>query len=238
MKRRKTVKLDRNFVSIYYDHVDEFPDLDINLDKTILLIIDFQNEFCKLDMGEAKEFKDAGLWDSWKPYFDRMHNVALPNTKKILDYFRENNLIVSYGLIACQRSDGIDRSPVQKSEGWNNMLMPVNSYAAEVISPLEPIEDEIVVYKTTDSVTTGTNYLHLLDNMDIETVVVCGMVTDQCVASTVRGLADAGYQVITVHDACVAASQELHEAELKIMNVIYTYVLSTEDTLDLLSKAK
>lgn len=118
------------------------------------------------------------------------------------------------------------------------MLMPVNSYAAQVVDPLKPIDDEIVVYKTTDSVTTGTNYLHLLDNMDIETVVVCGMVTDQCVASTVRGLADAGYNVITVHDACIAASEELHEAELKIMNVIYTYVLSTEDTLKLLDESK
>ena len=221
------MKLDRKFVSKYYEHVEDFPDLDIDLSKTILLIVDYQNEFCLTDFGEAKEFKEDGLWDSWKPYFDKMHQVALPNTEKVLNYF-----------IACQREDGRDRSPVQKSDGWNNMLMPVNSYAAQVVDPLKPIDDEIVVYKTTDSVTTGTNYIHLLDNMDIETVVVCGMVTDQCVASTVRGLADAGYNVITVHDACIAASEELHEAELKIMNVIYTYVLSPEDTLKLLDESK
>lgn len=232
------MKLDRKFVSKYYEHVEDFPDLDIDLSKTILLIVDYQNEFCLTDFGEAKEFKEDRLWDSWKPYFDKMHQVALPNTEKVLNYFRDNDLLVSYGLIACQREDGRDRSPVQKSDGWNNMLMPVNSYAAQVVDPLKPIDDEIVVYKTTDSVTTGTNYLHLLDNMDIETVVVCGMVTDQCVASTVRGLADAGYNVITVHDACIAASEELHEAELKIMNVIYTYVLSTEDTLKLLDESK
>ena len=78
----------------------------------------------------------------------------------------------------------------------------------------KPMKNEIVVNKTTDSVTTGTNYLQLLQYMGIETVVVTGLVTDQCVASTVRGLADAGYKVICVEDACAAGSMELHDAEL------------------------
>ena len=99
-----------------------------------------------------------------------------------------------------------------------------------------PLENEIVVNKTTDSVTTGTNYLTLLQFMGIETVVVTGIVTDQCVASTVRGLADAGLKVICVEDACAAGSQELHDAELKIMSVIYCDVLSTDETIALIRK--
>lgn len=232
------MKLDRNFLSFYYSNVDDFPDYKIDLDKTILLIIDLQNEFCLKDFGEAKEFKEMGEWDRWEPYFDRLEKKTIPNAKKLLDYFRRNNLKVSFGRIACLRNDGEDRSPVQKSEGWNNMLMPVGSYSAEMVKELTPQENEIVVNKTTDSVTTGTNYLHLLQNMDIKTVVVCGIVTDQCVASTVRGLADAGYQVITAEDACTAPDENLHNMELKIMNVIYTYVMSTDDTIALLDEAK
>ena len=45
------MKLDRQFVSKYYEHVEDFPDLDIDLSKTILLIIDYQNEFCLTDFG-------------------------------------------------------------------------------------------------------------------------------------------------------------------------------------------
>ena len=93
-----------------------------------------------------------------------------------------------------------------------------------------------MVNKTTDSVTTGTNYLTLLRFMGIETVVVTGIVTDQCVASTVRGLADDGFKVICVEDACAAGSQELHDAELKIMSVIYCDVLSTDETIKLIEK--
>ena len=135
-------------------------------------------------------------WDRWIPFHDRLDDIVIPNNRKLLECFRKNKMIVSYGRIACLREDGEDRSPVQKSEGWNGMLLPVNGYAAQIIDELKPLEDEIVVNKTTDSVTTGTNYLTLLRFMGIETVVVTGIVTDQCVASTVRGLADDGFKVI------------------------------------------
>lgn len=230
------MKLDPKYLSHYYDKVEEFPDYEIDPDKTMLLIVDLQNEFCLKDFGEAKEFKEQGDWERWEPYFDRLEDKIIPNAKKLLDFFRKNDLPVSIGRIACLREDGRDRSPVQKSEGWNNMLMPVGSFAAEMVEELTPIENEIVVNKTTDSVTTGTNYLQLLQFMGITTVVVCGIVTDQCVSSTVRGLADAGLQVITVEDACTAADEKLHEAELTIMNVIYTYVLNTDETLSLIEE--
>lgn len=230
------MKLNKKYLSFYYDGIQDFPDYKIDPKKTMLLIVDLQNEFCLKDFGEAKEFKEKGDWSRWEPYFDRLEEKVIPNAKKLLDFFREYDLPVSFGRIACLREDGADRSPVQKSEGWNNMLMPVGSFAAEMVKELTPIKNEIVVNKTTDSVTTGTNYLQLLQYMGITTVVVCGIVTDQCVASTVRGLADAGLQVITVEDACTAADQDLHEAELKIMNVIYTYVLNTDETISLIKK--
>ena len=230
------MKLDRKYVSFYYDQVEDFPDYKIDPKKTMLLLIDLQNEFCHLEGKEAQEFKAAGVWDQWKPYFDHMENTTIPNAKKLLDFFRANNLPVSFGRIACLREDGEDRSPVQKCEGWNNMLMPVDSWAAQMVDELAPIKNEIVVNKTTDSVTTGTNYLQLLRYMGITTVVVGGIVTDQCVASTVRGLADEGLQVLTVEDACASADMALHDAELKIMNVIYTYVVKTQEAIDLIQK--
>jgi nicotinamidase-related amidase len=99
------------------------------------------------------------------------------------------------------------------------------------------LENEIVVNKTTDSVTTGTNYLMLLRFMGIETVVVTGIVTDQCVASTVRGLADDGFKVICVEDCCAAGDLELHDAELKIMNMIYCDVMSADQVMEVVNES-
>ena len=230
------MKIKEKYRSFYYATMDEVPEPRIDPKKTALLLVDLQNEFVLRDFGEALQFKAAGEWDRWVPFHDRLDDIVIPNNKKLLDFFRRNRMTVTYGRIACLREDGEDRSPVQKSEGWNGMLLPVNSYAAHIIDPLKPRENEIVVNKTTDSVTTGTNYLTLLQFMGIETVVVTGIVTDQCVACTVRGLADAGYKVICVEDACAAGSMELHDAELKIMNVIYCDVLSTDETIALIQK--
>lgn len=189
------MKIKEKYRSFYYATMDEVPEPRIDPKKTALLLVDLQNEFVLRDFGEALQFKAAGEWDRWVPFHDRLDDIVIPNNKKLLDFFRRNRMTVTYGRIACLREDGEDRSPVQKSEGWNGMLLPVNSYAAQIIDPLKPQENEIVVNKTTDSVTTGTNYLTLLQFMGIETVVVTGIVTDQCVACTVRGLADAGYKV-------------------------------------------
>ena len=198
------------YLNFYYETIGEVDEPKIDPKKTALLLVDLQNEFVLRDFGEALQFKEAGEWERWIPFHDRLDDVVIPNNKKLLDFFRKNGLIVTYG--------------------------PVNSYAAQMVDELAPQDDEIVVNKTTDSVTTGTNYLQLLQFMGIETVVVTGIVTDQCVASTVRGLADAGYKVICVEDACAAGSMELHDAELKIMSVIYCDVLSTDETISLIEK--
>lgn len=230
------MKIKEKYRSFYYETMDEVPEPKIDPKKTALLLVDLQNEFVLRDFGEALQFKAQGEWERWIPFHDRLDDIVIPNNKKLLDFFRKNKMTVTYGRIACLREDGEDRSPVQKSEGWNGMLLPVNSFSAQIIDELKPQENEIVVNKTTDSVTTGTNYLTLLQFMGIETVVVTGIVTDQCVACTIRGLADAGYKVICVEDACAAGSMELHDAELKIMNVIYCDVLSTDETIALIEK--
>lgn len=228
------MKINAKYQNFYYETVEDVPLPQPDPAKTALLIVDMQNEFIRRDSGEALAFQSQGLWERWLPFHDRLDEVVIPNNRRLLEYFRRKQMTVTYGRIACLRPDGQDRSPVQKSAGWNGIFLPVNSPGAQIIDELAPQPDEIVVNKTTDSVTTGTNYLTLLQFMGIETVVVTGIVTDQCVACTVRGLADAGLNVICVEDACAAGSMELHDAELKIMNVIYCRVLSTDETIALI----
>lgn len=224
------------FKSFYYQD-DVFPEIKINKSTTALLIVDMQNEFILRDFGEAQQFKDAGVWERWIPFHDRLDEIVIPNNVKLLQHFRTRHMTVTYGRIASLREDGADRSAVQKSDGWNGINLHVDSFAAQMIDELKPHKDEIVVNKTTDSVTTGTNYLQLLRNMGIKTVVVTGIVTDQCVASTVRGLADDGFQVICVEDCCAAGSMTLHNAELTIINGVYCNVLNTDEVLELIDNS-
>jgi len=229
---------EKKYVSFYYATAKDLPQVNPDLSKTAMLVVDLQNHFVLKDYGEGKMFKEMGEWDRWEPYFDRIHDTVIPNNKKLIDYFRDNSMEVTYGRIACLKDNGEDRSPVQKTPGWNGMLIPVKSYGAQMVEPLTPLDDDIVVNKTTDSVLAGTNYSQLISNMGIETVIVTGIVTDQCVASTVRALADEGFKVIVVEDCCAAATMDLHDAELKIMNHVYCQVMDTDGVINLLESAK
>ncbi len=228
------MKPNPKYISYYYETMTEWPDIEVDPKKTALLIVDMQKEVVSREIGESIQFREMGEWERWLPFHDRLDGIVIPNNVKLLEYFREKNMAVTFGRIACLRPDGEDRTPVQKTEGWNGIFLYVNSEEAEMIDELKPLPSEIVVNKTTDSVVSGTNYSRLIRNLGIETVVVTGIVTDQCVAGTVRGLADDGFKVICVEDACAAACMELHDAELKIMNNLYCNVLSTEETIDVL----
>lgn len=226
----------KKYVSFYYEG-GGIPEVKVDPKKTALLIVDMQNHFVRTDFGEALDYKARGEWERWEPFYKRLHEIVIPNTQRLVEFFRENNIEVTHGRIASLKKDGSDRCPVQRKPGWNDILLPVNSENAQIIDELKPLDDEIVVNKTTDSVVAGTNYTSLIRNMGIETVVVTGIVTDQCVASTVRGLADEGFEVIVVEDCCAAADQRLHDNELEIMNVIYCTVMSTDEVIDLFSKS-
>lgn len=230
------MKPNPKYLSFYYQTMTELPDIELDPKKTALLIIDMQKEFVYRDTGEALQFQKMGEWERWIPFHDRLDQVTIPACRKLLDYFRQNQMYVTYGRIACLLENGEDRCAVQKSDGWNGMHLPVTSANAAMIDELAPQENEIVVNKTTDSVVNGTNYVRLMQNMGVETIVVCGIVTDQCLASTVRDLADHDFKVICVEDGCAAADPELHNAELKIMNVIYCNVLSADETIEVIEQ--
>jgi nicotinamidase-related amidase len=73
----------------------------------------------------------------------------------------------------------------------------------------------------------------MLTSLAGKTVVVtgAGIFTDQCVSSIVRSLADESFDVIVVEDACAAGTQELHDREIEIMNMIYASVMSTDELM-------
>ncbi|MFR5243299.1 MAG: cysteine hydrolase family protein [Clostridium sp.] len=231
------MKTNEKFLSFYYRNMKEVPDIHLNLAKTALLIVDMQKHFISMDGYDAEQYRKAGEWDEWEWFYDHIQNVVIPNNKRLLDCCRKNGVEVTYGRIASLKKNGSDRSRVQSTVGWNDIYVYVDDEGAQMVDELTPLKDEIVVNKTTDSVSLGTNYTQILHNMGIDTVIVTGVVTDQCVASTIRVLADQGFRVICPEDSCAAATQELHEAELKIMNVIYCTVMSTDETVKLIEEA-
>ncbi|CAN1546710.1 PncA Amidases related to nicotinamidase [Burkholderiaceae bacterium] len=210
--------------SFYYEQAPIPDDLEFAAAKTALLVIDVQNTY-------LTESKDPIERARWAPFMTRMHQQVIPNIQRLIQACRSKDMNVLHARIACQTPDGRDRSLSQRKPGFNNLLLPKNDWESQIIDALAPKPEEIVVLKTTDSALTGTNLRLMLNNLGVQHVICVGIFTDQCVSSTVRSLADESFDVIVCHDACAAATDELHDNELKTINWIYCQVASTNETL-------
>ena len=217
------------FRSLYYLGAPEPDDPVIVAAQTALLVIDVQNTYVERPARESLSASEQERFDLWTPFHDRMQKSVIPRTEEMLKFARDNGIECLFARIACHTQDGRDRSLSQKMPGWNNLLLPKNEYASQIVLQLQPVGDEIVVTKTTDSALTGTNLRLILHNLGIKTVICAGIFTDQCVSSTVRSLADESFQVIVLEDCCAAATEDLHRKELEIINMIYCHVMSSRE---------
>ncbi len=221
--------------SLYYDGAPEPADPVIDPAATALLIIDVQNVYLERPDPAGLAGAERRRYDAWTPFHARMHGQVVPRIAAVLAWARSRGIECVFARIACQTRDGRDRSLSQKLPGWNNLLLPKDEHAAQIVPELAPGPDEIVVTKTTDSALTGTNLRLILRNLGARTVVCAGIFTDQCVSSTVRSLADESFEVIVLEDCCAAATEELHERELEIINMIYCHVMASEEFTALLA---
>jgi len=184
--------------------------------RTCLLLLDVQNYFWNPDVTKRL------------PYFDsQVRDVVLPNLKQLIDAFRRAGAEIIYTVIENLTKDGRDRSLDYK---LSDFFVGKDSWEAKVLEVVAPADDDIVLPKTSSGVFNSTNIEYLLRNMGIETLVVTGFLTDQCVDHTIRDAADRGFYPICVADACATHSQSRHDNALKAFSG-YCRTMTTDEVL-------
>lgn len=225
-------------LSFYYADAPEPAEPALDPATTALLVIDVQNTYVERPDRETLATEgERARWDGWTPFHGRMREVVIPNIARAQALFRGRGQEVLHARIACRTLDGRDRSLSQKKPGFNDLLLPKDVRASQIVAEVAPVGDEIVVLKTTDSALTGTNLRLTLTNLGIRSVVCVGIFTDQCVSSTVRSLADESFEVVVLEDCCAAATMALHEGELAILNRIYCDVMRLDELHELMARA-
>lgn len=226
------MKVNDRYCSFYYELDDDYCDIEVDRDRTALLIVDMQHHFLtRPKLGDNASEREKAYYAKWGYFYDRVEREVVPNNQKLLAAFRERNMFVSHARITGQLESGRERSLDQKATGYNELLLLPGMPSAEIVEPLKPARNELVVMKTTDSALTGTSLRLMLHNCGIDTVVVTGVLTDQCVSGTVRSLADESFKVWLIEDACAASTKEIQEHELSVLNNIYCHVVTTEELI-------
>ena len=147
-----------------------------------------------------------------QPYFhERVTRETLPNIKTLLEAARRCGVEPIYTVIESLTLDGRDRSLDYKLSGFN---IAKGSWEAKVVEAVAPAGDEIVLPKTSSSLFNSTTFDYVLRNIGIDTILVAGFLTDQCVDHTVRDGADRSYLMICVEDACATQTAQRHAGAL------------------------
>ena len=197
----------------------EFRQKKIESENTALLVIDVQK-------GEYnKEFIKNNPHEKY--LFDRIENKVIPNGKRIIESCRNKKIEVIYTVVESLTLDGRDRSLDYKISG---IFAAKGSWQAEVVDELKPLENEIIIPKTSSSLFNSTNFEYVLRNLSIQYLMIMGIVTDQCVETAVRDGCDRGFLVTLIEDACATHSQQRHDESL-IGVKGYCRIRKTEDIL-------
>lgn len=194
----------------------------INLSSSAILLVDVQNSEISEDTKKTRP-----------DYYQRIITTALPNQKRLLKFARPAGVEIVYTVIEALTRDGRDRSIDHK---LSDIFIPKGSELAGVILDVAPEEDEIVFPKTSSGVFNSTNIDYVLRNLGIETLIICGFLTDQCVDMAIRNAADRGYYVICVADACAAYADERHKNALNAFGG-YCRIMNTDDIIEILKSA-
>src|SRR3984893_17107793 len=118
------------------------------------------------------------------PYFFRtLRKVVIPNLQRLQSACRRARIEVVCAVVENMTRDGRDRSLDYTISGID---VPRGSWDAQVLDEIAPAEDEMIFRKTSSSVFISTNIDYVLRNLAVRSLIVAGIMTDQCVESAVR----------------------------------------------------
>jgi ureidoacrylate peracid hydrolase len=203
------------------------PRFDPQPGRTALLTIDVQYFDGHPDHGIGRSAKATGSSDLLRQYYEDAA-AAVRNVRRLQDAARMAGVelihVAAGPLTADTREMGA--TVRERLEGSRTDLKEF-----DILPEAAPHGDEMVLRKITSSTFISTSLDLILHNMGIDTLVICGLVTNGCVESTVRDARDLGFRVILVSDACATWTRDLHENALRYISISHGNVRSTDDVI-------
>src|SRR5712691_9616556 len=161
-------------------------DIPIDRDHAALLLIDVQN-YSAHPAGGSFAGLDEAENNARRNFVHLLETTTLPNQARLLKACRGAGIEVLYTVIENLTRDGRDRSLDYKISGID---VPKGSFGAQVVDEIKQLSDEVVIGKTSSSVFISTNIDYVLRNLGIRSLIIAGLLTDQCVDSAVRDACD------------------------------------------------
>jgi nicotinamidase-related amidase len=189
--------------------------IDIEVDRTAVVIIDMQRDF----------LLPGGFGEALGNDVSRLSAAVLPCVK-LLAAARSKGMLVVHTREG-HRPDMSDAPRAKVERGAPTMrigaagpmgrILIRGEPGHEIVSDLSPKSGEPVIDKPGKGAFYATDLHSILQNKGIENLIVCGVTTEVCVHTTVREANDRGYRCIVPGDCCGSYFPEFHEVGLKMI---------------------
>ncbi len=190
-------------------------------ERTALLVVDFQNDFCA-----------QGGWYDTIGYDLAMGQRAAARTVELLPAARASGTRVIF--VRCVY-DAPYRPDVMV-EAYEHKGLPLD-YCLEGtwggdFYGVRPEPDDLIVTKHRYSAFVDTNLEAILRAQRIENLLFAGVATNICVDSSARDAYMRDYRVTVIDDCCGTYDQGLHDATLENIRRAFGVVLSSGELLE------
>ncbi|MBO0740444.1 MAG: cysteine hydrolase [Hyphomicrobiaceae bacterium] len=189
--------------------------VDVDLDRTALIIIDMQRDF----------LEPGGFGETLGNDVSRLAAAVEP-CRSVLDAARRRGLLVMHTREG-HRPDLADAPPAKLARGDPGLrigakgpmgrILVRGEPGHDIIPALYPAPGEPVIDKPGKGAFYQTELELMLRNRGVENLLVCGVTTEVCVNTTVREANDRGYRCIVLADCCASYFPEFHEAGLAMI---------------------
>jgi len=214
------------------DYITAFTsDFEIEPKSTALIIVDMQYATGSRNEGLGKLLSEQGKSDLVQYRFDRIEDVVIPTIKRLLSFFRENQMAVVYLTMGASLKDYNDALPHLKAlfQSSNNY---VGSAEHRVLEDIKPQPGELVIHKTTVGAFGSTNLDSILWSQGLKSLLFTGISTNMCVETTARDAADKGFRCALIEDGCGASAQRYHDATMETFQRLFGKVKTAKEIIE------
>ena len=207
-----------------HQYENETANITLDIQKTALLVIDMQDEFIK---------------PHWTHFWIPQATRIVPTINQIIKACRNTKIPIIFTVYS-KTHNYLDRPHTL----WN---MPSRSYTKEIDQStlfqtgtiwkdISQEKNDIIIHKSSYGAFFDTPLETILKNLNKDTVIITGTLTNFCCSMTARQAYERGFNVIFTSDATATHFPDMQEYELKILRRGFAKIMTTSEILHTLTK--
>lgn len=203
----------------------------VDANKTALMIVDMQNDFCT--PGGWMHSRGIDITPNRKPIKPLANLISCCREEGISVVWvnwgvRKDVLNIAPSVLHAHNPSGNEVSLAQEVSGTRSEVLARGSWGAEVVDEINPGDRDHQIIKHRFSAFWDCETDAVLRNLGVKTLLVAGVNTDQCVMTTLEDASFLGYDVILLEDCTATTSPQFCvDAALYNIKLLFGFVVNS-----------